>query len=188
MYLRGRGAGRWDFEMMKVTMMSSRKVFIKDRWFNPFWSIWLQHLMSRPSCYNCPFTTKERVADITLGDLWGIHIYCPELYGKNGGSSLVICNTDKGKKVFDKAEMNMYGHELLIDDAIKYQSPMRKSILYNEKRSNFMLDLLNANMDYDAINRKWAKRPSIKLLWQKYIWGNRQKVALWNIVHNRRKG
>ena len=24
--------------------------------------------------------------------------------------------------------------------------------------------------------RKWAKKPTIKLLYQKYIWGNRQKV------------
>lgn len=74
--------GRWDFEQMKICT-SNGKTLSKDRWFNPFWSIWLKHLMSRPSCYECSFTNCERVADITLGDLWGVHIYCPELYGKN---------------------------------------------------------------------------------------------------------
>ena len=57
--------------------MNKKKIIIKDRWFNPFWSVWLQHLMSRPSCYKCPFTTPERVADITLGDVWGVHLAYP---------------------------------------------------------------------------------------------------------------
>lgn len=77
--------GKWDFEIMSMKAVDSDKEIHIDRWFNPFWSVWLQHLMSRPSCYQCPYTTKGRVADISLGDLWGVHLYCPELYGKNGG-------------------------------------------------------------------------------------------------------
>ena len=164
--------------------MMNKKVIKKDRWLNPFWSIWLNHLMSRPSCYKCKFTRPERVADITLGDLWGVHIYCPELYGKNGGSSLVICNTDKGKEVFHKASRRMYGHELKFEDAIRYQSPLRKNIDENSQRDDFMKDLIGP-MDYKSLNKKWAKRPTIKLLISKYVWGNRQKVALWNLKHRR---
>lgn len=160
--------------------MNKKKVLIKDRWFNPFWSIWLNHLMSRPSCYNCKFTTEGRTADITLGDLWGVHLYCPELYGQNGGSSLVVCNTDKGKQVFQKAQENMYGHELKFEDALRYQSPMRKTISENPDRSLFMEDL-KSDLEYKDIVKKWAKKPSLKLLYQKYIWGNRQKIFFWNI-------
>lgn len=167
--------GKWDFQQMRIELLSKSRVLIKDRWFNPFWSVWLQHLMSRPACYQCMFTTKGRVADITLGDLWGVHLYCPELYGNNGGSSLVVCNTDKGKVVFKRAQMNMYGHELAFEDALKYQGPMRKPIAENTKRSDFIADL-QSDMDFITINRKWAKPPTIKLLFQKYIWGNRQKV------------
>lgn len=112
------GIGKWDFEIMKITLENNRKIEI-DRWFNPFWSIWLQHLMSRPCCYQCPFTEVGRVADITLGDLWGVHIYCPELYGNNGGSSLIIGNTDKGRSVIKSIEPYMYGHELKWEDVIK---------------------------------------------------------------------
>lgn len=36
-------------------------------------------------------------------------------------------------------------------------------------------------MDIEDINRKWADKPSLKLLWQKYVWGNRQKVFVWSI-------
>ena len=166
--------------------MNKEKIIIKDRWFNPFWSVWLQHLMSRPSCYKCPFTTQDRVADITLGDLWGVHIYCPELYGRNGGSSLVVCNTEKGKEVFRKAQTKMYGHELAFEDALKYQGPMRKPIAENGSRESFMADL-KGDMTFNHLNQKWAKPPTAKLLFQKYIWGNRQKVFIWNLLH-RHKG
>ena len=176
--------GKWDFQVMRISLYDMKKVLKKDRWFNPFWSIWLQHLMSRPSCYKCPFASQERTADITLGDLWGVHIYCPELYGKNGGSSLVIANTDKGKAVVKAAEKSMYGHELNFEDALKYQGPMRKTIADNPKRNLFMKDL-ESNASYEDINKKWAKKPTLKLLWQKYVWGNRQKVALWRITHKK---
>lgn len=174
---------RWDFEQMKICT-SNGKTLRKDRWFNPFWSIWLKHLMSRPSCYECPFTNRERVADITLGDLWGVHIYCPELYGKNGGASLVIGNTEIGKSVIAKAAQNMYGHELKFEDALKYQGPMRKHIPDNPLREEFMTDL-RSDMDYKHITNKWADKPSMKLLFQKYIWGNRQKVFVWNLFHKK---
>lgn len=167
---------------MRIKLMNKKKILVKDRRFNPFWSIWLQHLMSRPSCYKCPFAAPARVADITLGDLWGVHVYCPELYGNNNGSSLVMCNTDKGRNVFRDAQKKMYGHELKFEDALKYQSPMRKPIDQNEDRSAFIADL-NSNMDFNSLNKKWAKAPTAKLLFQKYIWGNRQKVFIWNLIH-----
>lgn len=167
-------------------MKDEKKVIEKDRWFNPFWSIWLKHLMSRPSCYKCPFATTERVADISLGDLWGVHLYCPELYGKNGGASLAVANTDKGRTVLQAAEAEMYGHELKFEESLKYQSPMRKHIDSNPDREQFMQDL-KGSMTYEEINQKWADKPSVRLLWQKYIWGNRQKVWLWNLTHRNQK-
>ena len=172
---------KWDFEMMCLHLKNGRRL-IKDRWFNPFWSIWLDHLMSRPSCYNCQFTNTERMADISLGDLWGVHIYCKDLYNKNKGASLVVCNTEKGKSVMKNAQEYMEGHELDFIDALKYQSPMRKSIAMNPKRIEFMQDLQNSDMDYIQLVNKWAKKPSLKLLWKKYVWGNRQKVFLWNLL------
>lgn len=165
------------------TVLANGKTLKIDRWFNPFWSIWLQHLMSRPSCYECPFATPERNADITLGDLWGVHLYCPELYGRNGGASLIVCNTQKGKAVSTAALKDLYGHELDFATALKYQGPMRKHISPNDNRTMFMQDLINC--DYRTLTHKWAINPSVKLLWQKYIWGNRQKIWWWNLTNKK---
>ncbi|MBU5485762.1 Coenzyme F420 hydrogenase/dehydrogenase, beta subunit C-terminal domain [Clostridium sp. MSJ-11] len=169
---------KWDFQVMYTSLESGHRFKI-DRWFNPFWSIWLNHLMSRPACYECPFTTIGRVADISLGDLWGVHLYCPELYGGNGGASLIICNTKKGKRALASAQRELYGHELDFTTALKYQSPMCKAINQNPQREMFMKDLLE--MDYKTLCMKWAKKPTFKLLWAKYVWGNRQKVFVWNL-------
>ena len=176
--------GKWDFQVMHIKLENG-KILKKDRWFNPFWSIWLNHLMSRPSCYECAFAQKARVADISLGDLWGVHLYCPDLYAKNKGASLIVCNTEKGKDAFEQAKQFLLGHELKFEDALRYQSPMRIHISYNEKREDFMSDV--KSLDYKKLCKKWANKPSIKLLWQKYVWGNRQKMWLWNLTHKENK-
>ena len=179
-------AGKWDFQVMRIKLAGKKKALKKDRWGNPFWSIWLNHLMSRPSCYECPFAHAARSADITLGDLWGVHLYCPELYGNNSGASLIVANTPKGKKITKKAEEYMAGHELQFEQAQKYQAPMRKHINGNPDREAFMADL-ESDMPYSKLTRKWAKNPSPKLLWQKYIWGNRQVIAMWNLKNRSEK-
>lgn len=180
---RFKDGGRWDFQVMQVSLVNITKGAFKwkrDRWLNPFWSIWLRHLISRPSCHACPFAKKERSSDITLGDLWGVHLYCPELYGGNGGASVVFCNTEKGVVALNKARPLLFGHELNLEDAIRYQGPMRNHIKPNPQRTECLEDL--RCLPYEEFVGKWAKPPTLKLLWQKYVWGNRQKVWLWNLT------
>lgn len=180
---RCKDTNKWDYQVMNISYSSLHNpasgTIKRDRWFNPFWSIWLSHLMSRPSCYKCLYTTSNRVADISLGDLWGVHIYCPDLYNSDKGASLIVANTAKGNDAVKKAmQQNFIGRELEFSQALKYQGPMRKSIAENPDREKFMDDL--HTMDYDSLCKKWAKRPSLKLLISKYIYGtNRQKVLWW---------
>jgi len=63
---------------------------------------------------------------------------------------------------------------------------MRKSIGKNTRREDCMWDL-QSTMSYDEINAKWATPPSLKLLYQKYIWGNRQKIWWWNVKQKFKK-
>lgn len=169
---------KWDFQVMQLELENGKKLK-KDRWLNPFWSIWLSHLMSRPSCYGCPFAVPERIADISLGDLWGVHLYCPELYFGNKGASLMVANTEKGAKVMEQAEKYMEGHGLDFAQALKYQGAMRRPISEAPGRAEFMEDL--KTLSYTALCRKWAVKPDLKLLYSKYVWGNRQKVFVWNL-------
>jgi len=69
------------------------KMYIKEHKFDPFYIGFLKNLYLRPSCYHCRFSRVPRVADITLGDFWGIQ---KELKDQRG-VSLVSCNTKKGE-------------------------------------------------------------------------------------------
>ena len=42
---------------------------------------------------------------------------------------------------------------------------------------------LKGTMDFRSINKKWAKTADMKLLFKKYIFGNRQKVFIWNLIN-----
>ena len=64
-------------------------------------SIFYEHVALRPSCYNCPYTSTEREADITLADAWGIAKKIPA-WDDDLGHSLVLVNTVKGHKIFSK--------------------------------------------------------------------------------------
>ena len=181
---RYKDGSRWDYQVMNIVYSSldktNRGTIKCDRWFNPFWIFWAARLMSRPSCVPCPFRTPDREADITLGDLWGAQLYCPELYGNNRGCSLVVCNTEKGRAILKKSEPNLYGHELKYEDALQYQRPMRVVVPANPRRDEFMNDL--KTMTYQELCDKWKPREPLKVLFKKYIWGkNSQVVWMWKI-------
>lgn len=54
----------------------------------------------RECCYKCDYANINRVADITVGDFWGILKNHPEFYYEDGVSSVFI-NTEKGEKLFN---------------------------------------------------------------------------------------
>lgn len=59
----------------------------------------LYTLSMRPSCYNCPYASRHRSADITIGDLWEAGEVA-QIYDHRG-TSTVIVNTEKGQKLLD---------------------------------------------------------------------------------------
>jgi len=64
---------------------------------NLYLQAYINGLMQRVSCEMCPFASRYRMSDITLGDFWGIEDAIPMLkdqYPK--GISLILSNTEKG--------------------------------------------------------------------------------------------
>ena len=55
----------------------------------------------RPSCYECRFKGFPRIADITLADFWGIERVDKSME-KNLGTSLVLLNSQKGIRFFER--------------------------------------------------------------------------------------
>ncbi|MEL1134484.1 Coenzyme F420 hydrogenase/dehydrogenase, beta subunit C-terminal domain [Desulfitobacterium sp. THU1] len=63
--------------------------------------IFQSHIAYRPACHNCKYTNLRRPSDITIADFWGVDQTLPEV-DDNKGVSLVLINSGKGKKIFEK--------------------------------------------------------------------------------------
>ncbi len=57
---------------------------------------------SRPACYECKFKGFPRIADITIADFWGVEKYLPKEFDNDLGTSLIMCNSQKGLDYFDE--------------------------------------------------------------------------------------
>ena len=66
-----------------------------------FTYLFYQHILFRKSCGVCHFTNLQRPSDITLADYWGWERTDPNINADNKGCSLVLCNTEKGRKLFE---------------------------------------------------------------------------------------
>ncbi len=73
----------------KKTMMTSNYINIYES----------QYVLGQ-ACFSCKYASTDRVADMTVGDYWGIEKILPE-YDDNTGVSLLMINTPKGETVFE---------------------------------------------------------------------------------------
>lgn len=76
----------------------------------------------RLCCYSCKYAMATRVGDITIGDFWGFHKL--NLRGFKGnmkdGISAIICNSDKGLKIFKSISTELYFVKTSSDDIAKF--------------------------------------------------------------------
>jgi len=64
--------------------------------------------MQRASCEKCPYASRYRRSDITLGDFWGIEDIIPRLKDQfYKGISLILSNTKKGHAICGKLSERM---------------------------------------------------------------------------------
>jgi len=68
---------------------------------DPYYNSFLNSGTYRECCYTCRYAGSRRVADLTLGDYWGIERVKPEFFDSKG-ISVVLINTGKGSRWFEK--------------------------------------------------------------------------------------
>ncbi len=108
-----------------------RKPSNDDLFYLGFYS----NLTLRDSCHCCSFAKKERVSDITIGDFWGLSKDA-QINRKNG-VSVVLLNTDKGKRLFDEVSSRLVFEERPLEEAIASNHPLRASAVPSRDRERF---------------------------------------------------
>ena len=128
----------------------------------------VSHLYCRPSCYECNFKGFPRIADITIGDFWGITKHTNN-HSSNMGTNLVMINSDKGKAYFDKIKKRVNYEQTPIEWAISGNPALLNSISkLSDKREAFFHDLDKMPFDelikeFEPHKQSWLKS-SLKLL------------------------
>lgn len=122
----------------------------------------VSHLYCRPSCYECNFKGFPRIADITIGDFWGITKHTNN-HSSNMGTNLVMINSDKGKTYFDKIKKRVNYEQTPIEWAISGNPALLNSISkLSDKREAFFHDLDKMPFDelikeFEPHKQSWLK-------------------------------
>lgn len=167
--------------------------------------LWIQgfignDLYTRPSCYECKYRTlPRRTADITVGDFWGIKNETP--YNMFRGVSVVLVNSEKGRKLLDNSSKNLILKRKTINDVLPGNFALLKNPPRNPKRDIFFENLetsgfsksvllctenihkekLDAVEMFESDSRKYKNRGEIDR--EQYLYLN---FISKNVIHNGR--
>lgn len=100
----------------------------------PFCVGYFNHWTIRNSCYSCKQRGVERVADLTLGDFWGLKILFPNINDFERGYSALIVNSARGMKEIEHLSSCMLkeipnGVQFVVEHNHAYTKPDKKSLM-----------------------------------------------------------
>ena len=101
-----------------ATFDESIKLPPQDLWYVRYF---LERTTLRRCCYSCSAANTPRMGDITLGDCW--QLGSNPSYSRNDlrlGWSLVVCNTAKGRELFDAVAPLMECREETWKESVKH--------------------------------------------------------------------
>ena len=117
----------------------------------------------RPSCYDCKFKGFPRIADVSLADFWGIEKIngVDKKLDDNLGTSLVLINSEKGRKFFEAIKPKLRYAELPYQTALKGNPSLTES-LHKPKidRDKFFEDV--NSMPFNELADKYFEDPRRK--------------------------
>ena len=144
----------------------NKKFKKKDLYLSfPYYNAYCKQLACRDNCYKCVYATRNRVSDITIGDFHGINKYDQKI-DSYAGTSMFLCNTKKGKELFDLVKKDLYAKSM--DVEILYENNRFSNNGYiPEGRKQFIESL--SQDSFDVTVQKFLK-PSKD--WKRMIYYN----------------
>lgn len=111
-----------------------------------FTFLFYKHIMFRKSCGNCHFTNTKRPSDITIADFWGWEKTNSRFNADNKGCSLVLLNTEKGRKLFESVKDRMNYISADLENCL--QPNMLHATVIHPKRDSFEEEYANKGFKY----------------------------------------
>ena len=155
------------WEHYVTTIIFKNKKFVNESHYtSKYMYLFINDFCLRPSCYNCQFKDYSRVSDITLADFWGVRDICPEMFNTNG-TSLVLVNSTKGKKLFNSIKNNIEYKEVDRNKALKHNPSAFMPAPKQKARNSFMRDI--DRLPFDILYKKYYYRKEFKNILKRKI-------------------
>ena len=154
--LRGKSRSGFILSFIKTTNKNKRKYVLANR--DPYYSLFIQNLSFRKSCYQCQFANLNRVGDITIGDCDSYALY-PEFHSGEATSTVII-NSVKGNMLFEFAKTCFDYIYLDLEKEAKINTQLYKPSPLPEKRDDIIKDI--NTLGFTELQRKYAKPNDLK--------------------------
>lgn len=170
-FFRDKGKG-WNTYSLTHLFKSGKAISVRNT-KSLFMSLMLNNICSNLSCANCHYRKLPRIADITLGDFWGIAKHLPKM-DDNKGTSMVLLNTEHGKVLFTQVVSSIILIESKLEFAVTGNPCIVRSCKPHPKRNDFF-EFLNQNSLEELAKKYKIKQPFYKTFFSTII------ITLWNL-------
>lgn len=136
-----------------------RTFFAKAKFFS-FYQYFLNGDIYRENCYSCPYAKTERVADLTLGDYWGVReAHADELatgvMTPGNDWSCVLVHTEKGRKLLERCGEKLELHPSRLEWIVRENQQLLAPCSKTENRERLLKNYLLGG--YDAVERAFIR-------------------------------
>lgn len=164
-----RDNNRYSFQVYLKNGEKKTVEYPKDNYLYAF----MKNVVDRESCHTCKYSSTYRVADITLGDFWGIKALKTESVDleKEKGVSAVLINTGKGYQAFQAVSDELFVEERQLEEVVKYNPFLREIEKSNEDRFLFRKRYSLEGFEHAV---RWLRKRYIgyeAVIWIKNKWG-----------------
>lgn len=119
-----------------IMYKDNKEIYKKLSSCDYYYYAFLNALTYRDNCYICKYAQKKRSGDLTLGDFWGIQ-KSDQFKKYNNKISVVLLNTEKGIRLWEKVRNRFYYEERSIEEATAGNIQLNKPSSPHSDRADF---------------------------------------------------
>lgn len=128
----------WDVNI-KQSHANGKAVYRSGK-LDVFVKAFLDGDIYRECCYGCNYASLNRVADLTVGDFWGIEKELPKFHAYDG-VSCVIVNSQRGESLFAAMEKELVCEGVALRQIVRHNHNLVAPTRRPAKRDRMYLDI-----------------------------------------------
>ena len=171
---------------LKCPSGGEKSIYIPAR-LTSYNTLFLDGDIYRENCYECPYAHRERVADMTIGDFWGIEREHPELlkqeaFDERKGISCILANTAKGVELCNELTDRIWLSKSSYDKIARKNGQLSHPSVQSKQRSCIME--LYQESGYIGVEKWFRKRYKKQIIVHSVynVIPRKIRIALKNII------